>query len=220
MRKPIQDELTRLALSRQRKYQLRMKRDKRCVVCGKPAAGGSRSLCLKHLIQRREHQRRTQGFKRRYPNTLGYDSQLQANGGESAANGVKTWPVQFTYQANGIALNTTMSGQGEVTKLRLATLVQTFLTTLTWMCSTNCSSTEGWLTLTLLGKSSLWKVTGSTGDSSSLRLIPVSKNIPTVLRGVARSFCGRNGVPDRAASGGAPAGLANPSRLIIASPGM
>jgi hypothetical protein len=73
MRKPIQDEFTKLPLSRQRKYQLRMQRDKRCTECGQPAAQGSR--CLKHLVKARERQRKKRGLKRRYYNTLSYKLQ-------------------------------------------------------------------------------------------------------------------------------------------------
>ena len=70
MRKRIEDEFTNLKISRQRKYQLRMQRDKRCTECGEPAAVGSR--CLKHLIKARERQRTKRGLKRRYYNTLSY----------------------------------------------------------------------------------------------------------------------------------------------------
>ncbi|MCX6928057.1 MAG: hypothetical protein NT154_33325 [Verrucomicrobia bacterium] len=70
MRKRIEDEYTHLRTSRQRKYQLRMLRDKRCTECGEPAVQGSR--CLKHLIKARERQRKKRGLKRRYHNTLSY----------------------------------------------------------------------------------------------------------------------------------------------------
>jgi hypothetical protein len=70
MRKRIEDEFTNLRTSRQRKYQLRMLRDKRCTECGEPAVQGSR--CLKHLIKARERQRKKRGLKRRYYNTLSY----------------------------------------------------------------------------------------------------------------------------------------------------
>jgi len=70
MRKSIKDEFTDLRISRQRKYQLRMLRDKRCTECGEPAVQGSR--CLKHLIKARERQRKKRGLKRRYYNTLSY----------------------------------------------------------------------------------------------------------------------------------------------------
>jgi hypothetical protein len=70
MRKRIEDEFTHLRTSRQRKYQLRMLRDKRCTECGEPAVQGSR--CLKHLIKARERQRKKRGLKRRYYNTLSY----------------------------------------------------------------------------------------------------------------------------------------------------
>ena len=76
MRKPIQDEFTRLPISRQRKYQLRMQRDRRCSECGEPAAQGSR--CLKHLVKARERQRKKRGLKRRYYNTLSYKLQAVA----------------------------------------------------------------------------------------------------------------------------------------------
>jgi hypothetical protein len=74
MRKRIQDEFTALPISRQRKYQLRMQRDRRCTECGEAAVHGSR--CLKHLINARERQRRKRGLKRRYYGTLSY--QLEA----------------------------------------------------------------------------------------------------------------------------------------------
>jgi hypothetical protein len=76
MRKPIQDEFTHLPISRQRKYQLRMQRDKRCSECGEPAAQGSR--CVKHLVKARERQRKKRGLKRRYYNTLSYKLQAVA----------------------------------------------------------------------------------------------------------------------------------------------
>ena len=76
MRKQIQDEYTHLAISRQRKYQLRMKRDRRCTECGAPAAKGSR--CVKHLVKARERQRKRHGLRRRYYNTLSYKLEASA----------------------------------------------------------------------------------------------------------------------------------------------
>ena len=76
MRKRIEDEFTHLRTSRQRKYQLRMLRDKRCTECGEPAVQGSR--CLKHLIKARERQRKKRGLRRRYYNTLSYRLQEMA----------------------------------------------------------------------------------------------------------------------------------------------
>jgi hypothetical protein len=76
MRKKIQDEFTKLSISRQRKYQLRMKRDKRCTECGEPVVQGSR--CLKHLVKARERQRKKHGLKRRYHNTLSYKLERDA----------------------------------------------------------------------------------------------------------------------------------------------
>ena len=74
MKETIKDEFTRLPISRQRKYQLRRQRDRRCTQCGEPVVEGTR--CLKHLVEARERQRRRQGLKRRYFGTLSY--QLQA----------------------------------------------------------------------------------------------------------------------------------------------
>ena len=76
MRACIVDEFTSLPISRQRKYQLRMQRDKRCTECGEPAQEGSR--CLKHLIKARERQRTKRGLKRRYYNTLSYKLEKMA----------------------------------------------------------------------------------------------------------------------------------------------
>ena len=68
MRRRINDEFADLPISRQRKYQLRMRRAGRCAECGEPAVQGSR--CLKHLVKARERQRRKRGLKRRYRGTL------------------------------------------------------------------------------------------------------------------------------------------------------
>ena len=73
VRRPILDEFSALPISRQRRYQLRMRRDGRCAQCGHPAIEGSR--CLKHLIVARERQRKTRGLKRRYYGTLSYKLQ-------------------------------------------------------------------------------------------------------------------------------------------------
>jgi hypothetical protein len=70
MRPKIKDEFSDLPVSRQRKYQLRMQRDNRCITCGAPAVQGSR--CLKHLTQVREHMRKILGAKRRYKNSMSY----------------------------------------------------------------------------------------------------------------------------------------------------
>ena len=75
MRPRIQDEFTALPISRQRKYQLRMQRDRRCTECGEPASIGSR--CLKHLVKARERQRTKRGLKRRYFGTLSYKLQAK-----------------------------------------------------------------------------------------------------------------------------------------------
>jgi hypothetical protein len=70
MNQLIQDEFSGLPISRQRKYQLRRARDRRCTQCGEPVVKGTR--CLKHLIDARERQRKSQGLRRRYYGTLSY----------------------------------------------------------------------------------------------------------------------------------------------------
>ena len=65
-----------MPISRQRKYQLRMRRDRRCTECGDSATRGSR--CLKHMILARERQRKVRGLKRRYYGTLSYKLQAAA----------------------------------------------------------------------------------------------------------------------------------------------
>jgi hypothetical protein len=73
MRRPIIDEFTYLNISRQRKYQMRKKRDGRCTQCGEPAASGAR--CLKHLILYREQQRKKKRARRRYDGAMSYRMQ-------------------------------------------------------------------------------------------------------------------------------------------------
>ena len=70
MRK-IEDDFSELRISRQRKYQLRMRRAGRCMKCGELAAGESK-FCLKHLLWSRESRRERSGAKRRRRTTLSY----------------------------------------------------------------------------------------------------------------------------------------------------
>src|SRR5689334_13749742 len=53
VRPPIKDEFENLPISKQRKYQLRMQRDRRCATCGKPAVAGTLQ-CLEHLVKKRD----------------------------------------------------------------------------------------------------------------------------------------------------------------------
>jgi hypothetical protein len=80
MPKAMKDEFSDQPISRQRKFQLRMKREKRCQICGEPLVMGSR--CMKHLVASRERARKRLGCKRRYYNTLGYQLEAKAKGGK------------------------------------------------------------------------------------------------------------------------------------------
>ena len=70
MGKPIQDEFTKLRVSRQWRYQLRMRRDKRCIICGEPVVRNL--MCLDHMVKARERQRKRLGLKGRHRNALSY----------------------------------------------------------------------------------------------------------------------------------------------------
>jgi hypothetical protein len=70
MRKAIKDEFSDLPVSRQRKYQLRMGRDGRCVICGESAVG--RFYCLNHMVKVRERARRKIGAKQRLKGARSY----------------------------------------------------------------------------------------------------------------------------------------------------
>ena len=76
MPKAIKDEFADLPISRQRKYQLRMKRDKRCQICGEPGVSGAR--CFKHLVEEREKGRKRMGSKGRYHMRLSYRLEAMA----------------------------------------------------------------------------------------------------------------------------------------------
>ena len=78
MGKRIKDEFAGLRVSRQYRYQLRMKRDKRCIICGEPAVTKWKSL--KHMVKARERQRKKLGLQRRLRNALSYRLQRDARG--------------------------------------------------------------------------------------------------------------------------------------------
>ena len=100
MRKRIEDEFTGLRISRQRKYQLRMLRDRRCTECGQPAVQGSR--CLKHLIKARERQRKKRGLRRRYYNTLSYRlEELERNKADKKARAARKPTAKPRSRAGG-----------------------------------------------------------------------------------------------------------------------
>jgi len=70
MSKPIKDKFSKLKISRQWRYQLRMRQAQRCIICGTPIARGL--MCLEHMIKARERQRKRLGLKRRHRNALSY----------------------------------------------------------------------------------------------------------------------------------------------------
>ena len=74
----IEDEFTRLSLSRQRKWQLRKRRGRQCSICGAAARAGAR--CLWHLVADRERQRHHRAIKRRNRASLSYRLQRRARG--------------------------------------------------------------------------------------------------------------------------------------------
>ena len=78
MGKRIKDEFTGLRISRQYRYQLRMKRENRCIICGEPAV--TKWKCLEHMVKARERQRKKLGLKRRLHNALSYRLQRDARG--------------------------------------------------------------------------------------------------------------------------------------------
>ena len=63
--KIIQDEFANLPVSSQRKTQLRYQRDGLCVICGQPRCSSQHYYCLKHLIAKRERQRKYVGSIKR-----------------------------------------------------------------------------------------------------------------------------------------------------------
>ena len=66
----ILDEFTNLPISRQRKYQLRKRKARRCVICGQPAVTSHR--CLRHSLYAREWYRKSKGAVVRHTNTRTY----------------------------------------------------------------------------------------------------------------------------------------------------
>ena len=84
----ITDEFSGMPLSRQMKYYLRKRRDKRCTKCGKSLEAGS--VCPEHLVQMREYRRKTFGPKRRYHNSRSYQIQARTTNNAPAGMGTPT----------------------------------------------------------------------------------------------------------------------------------
>ena len=84
-RRRIEDEFTHQPLTRQRKYQLRMRQQGRCTLCGKPAFTASH--CLFHAIEARERRRAGKKLQRRYFGARTYQLQ-RPNGDGVERNGV------------------------------------------------------------------------------------------------------------------------------------
>lgn len=53
----IKDYLTKKPLSRQRKYQLRKRRQGKCIICGRSRSRKSATYCASHLESSRKQQR-------------------------------------------------------------------------------------------------------------------------------------------------------------------
>jgi hypothetical protein len=79
MGKPIKDEFAALRVSRQWRYQLRMRRDGRCIICGEPVVSGL--MCLDHMVKARERQRKRLGLKSRHHNALSYQLERKKSAG-------------------------------------------------------------------------------------------------------------------------------------------
>lgn len=78
----IKDEFSsNRKLSRQRIWQLRRRKEGRCVICGEPAI--TVNYCLKHVIWQREYQRKRLGSKKRI-RSLSYE--LEKNNGKHLAS--------------------------------------------------------------------------------------------------------------------------------------
>ena len=128
-------------------------------------------------------------MRERYPLWVGKRSgcpQENQTGGEPVPNGARTSLVHFDYHTGDFEAGASFSCRRKTRGVKLAVLLETFLTTLTWLCSTNGSSTEGWLTVAVSGKRSLWRVRKGEGDGSPLALTPVGGRIPASMREAAR----------------------------------
>ncbi|MCX8090962.1 MAG: hypothetical protein N3I86_08525 [Verrucomicrobiae bacterium] len=74
MGRKIIDRFTNLPVSRQRKYQLRMKARKRCIICGEPVVRAS--YCLYHMVKYRELARARVNAQRRNYGARSYQIEM------------------------------------------------------------------------------------------------------------------------------------------------
>jgi hypothetical protein len=96
--------------------------------------------------------------------------------------------LRLTFYTEGLEVTLSNLNIRGPTKLELTISLQTFLTTLTWICSSCKAPEAGWLTVTLWDRSILCRVERTPCDSSSLRLVPVTNQMPTVLRRAIRAL--------------------------------
>jgi hypothetical protein len=96
--------------------------------------------------------------------------------------------LRLAFDTDGLEVAVSSASEGAVTKLGLTIALQTFLTALTWICSSNRTPLAGWLTVTVCNRSMLFRVAGVLGDGSSLRLVPASKKMLSIMRGAIRGL--------------------------------
>ena len=97
MKTRIEDEFTGLAVSRQRKYQLRMQQQQRCIICGEPSVTAAH--CLLHAIKYREQRRSKLNVRRRYYGARTYGLQSRnGDGGELRLTGRDASGAQLFYE--------------------------------------------------------------------------------------------------------------------------
>jgi hypothetical protein len=170
---------SRASVSRQRRRPLRKQPRGRCVLCGKPATGRSRALCSRHLAstQLQWCGKQSNG---RYPGAPGSQCGSNPSVGNDPRHRRTALPIRFAYQARDIEIAAFICRHQ--TSPELVALLQTFLTSLSWMCSMNGSPTDGWLTLTTADSQSLWKVTRGVGDKLALQLVSGARAAPVIAR--------------------------------------
>jgi len=103
-------------------------------------------------------------------------------------------PLRLAFYTDGLDLAVSGVNGGGLSRLGLTVSLQTFLTALTWICPSNNARGEGWLIVTLCENKTLCWVQRDAGDSSSLRLVPITGRMPPVLRGAIQALNGKRPV--------------------------
>ncbi len=144
---------------------------------------------LNETVRERGCDRNMPQLSLRHPiGTNGNGERIKKNSDRVANAAPSRAPFEFTFHTDKLEVTISNLSHERMTRLGLTLSLQTFLTALTWICSSNKAPLAGWLRVAVCKRSILCRVEVNPCDSSSPHLVPVSRKIPSILRAAIQSF--------------------------------